>query len=94
MGSSVMVEVDALLTSRVGYVSPTSSLALFFYLEMILSLTFLSTLNDNSDWLPLASPFDIIHLVYIIGLKIGGPELLKRFPNALWWWPFSMEFFK
>ena len=58
--SSVIVEVDAWLTSRVGGVFSVSSLALLFDLGMILSLTFLSTLNDIADWLCLAFPFEII----------------------------------
>ena len=58
--SSVIVEVDAWLTSRVGGVFSVSSLALLFDLGMILSLAFLSTLNDIADWLCLAFPFEII----------------------------------
>ena len=58
--SSVIVEVDAWLTSRVGGVFFVSSLALLFDLGMILSLAFLSTLNNIADWLCLAFPFDVI----------------------------------
>ena len=58
--SSVIVEVDAWLTSRVGGVFSVSSLALLLDLGMILTLAFLATLNDIADWFCLAFPFDII----------------------------------
>ena len=74
MDSSMIVQVDASLTGRVGDVSSISSLALLFDIGMILSLAFLSTLNDIGSWVRLASPF---YIIYIIGLKLG-PEVVKR----------------